>query len=130
MLTERRTLYMPRPVTLLLPHFQEQLTPVPDDTEKLWEKISRFDYLIIRIPTSDVDRAPEYDDEINKLYLLIHRLLRQGRLQMLPESEMTILRVVTAAAGQAPASSSANSVSRVSADARLRNDEGNPRPRR
>lgn len=130
MLTERRTLYMPRPVTLLLPHFQEQLTPVPDDTEKLWETISRFDYLIIRIPTSDVDRAPEYDDEINKLYLLIHRLLRQGRLQMLPESEMTILRVVTAAAGQAPASSSANSVSRVSADARLRNDEGNPRPRR
>ena len=101
MLTERRTLYMPRPVTILLPHFQEKLTPVPDSAGELFRELAAFDYIIIRIPTSDVDRAPEYDDELNKLYMHIHQLLREGKLEALPDSEMTILRVVTSAAGNA-----------------------------
>ena len=130
MLAERRTLYMPRPVTILLPHFQEKLTPVPEHAGELWETISKFDYIIVRIPTSDVDRAPEYDGELNKLYLHIHQLLRQGRMQLVSDSEMTILRVVTSAAGKASASRSASSASRHNAEARLRRDEGNPLPRR
>ncbi len=101
MLTERRTLYMPRPVTILMPHFQEKLTPVPDSAGELFRELAAFDYIIIRIPTSDVDRAPEYDDELNKLYMHIHQLLREGKLEVLPDSEMTILRVVTSAAGNA-----------------------------
>ena len=130
MLTERRSLYMPRPVTILMPHFQEKLTPVPEHAGELWETISKFDYIIVRIPTSDVDRAPEEDGELNKLYLHIHQLLRQGRMQLVSDSEMTILRVVTSAAGKASASRSASSASRHNAEARLRRDEGNPLPRR
>ena len=84
-----------------MPHFQEKLTPVPDSAGELFRELAAFDYIIIRIPTSDVDRAPEYDDELNKLYMHIHQLLREGKLEALPDSEMTILRVVTSAAGNA-----------------------------
>ena len=130
MLTERRSLYMPRAVTILMPHFQEKLTPVPDDAQEVFRELAKFDYLIIRIPSSDVDRAPEYDDELNKLYVHIHQLLREGKLETLPDPEITILRVATSAAGNALSSSKASSDSRFKAEAALRNAEGNPRPRR
>lgn len=130
LIAERRTLYMPRPVTILLPHFQEQLTPLPETPEKLFETLKKFDYLVIRIPSSDVDRAPEYDDELNKLYAMLQQLLNQGKLEVLTDSETMILRVVTSAAGTASFNSSASSDSRHRSDARFRRADGKPLPRR
>lgn len=130
LLAERRTLYMPRPATILLPHFQERLTPLPETPEQLFEELKIFDYLVIRIPASDVDRAPEYDGELNRLYTMLQQLLDAGKLAALPDSEMMILRVVTSAAGDASASKAASSSSRVKAEARFRNEDGNPLPRK
>lgn len=130
LIAERRTLYMPRQVTILLPHFQEELTPLPESPAKLFETLKKFDYLVIRIPSSDVDRAPEYDDELNKLYAMLQQLLNQGKLEAQPDSEMMILRVVTSAAGTASFNSSASSVSRHKTDARFRRADGKPLPRR
>lgn len=107
-LNERRTLYMPRDVEIIMPFFQERLTPVPDTPEKLFQELKEFDYLIARIPLMDVDRAPEYDGETGKLYNLIFELCRQGKLSVVPETQNTILRVETSAAGRASDNSSSN----------------------
>lgn len=130
LLTERRTLYMPRKTTLLMPHFQEKFSPVPDDENKLLAEYKKFDYIITRLPVSDVDRAPEYDAELTKLYTLTGKLVNQGKLFPLPGSQMMILRTGPSAAGNAFASNSANSASVESADAVLRKEDGKPRPLR
>lgn len=130
LLTERRTLYMPRKTTLLMPHFQEKLTPVPDDENQLLAEYKKFDYIITRLPVSDVDRAPEYDAELTKLYALTGQLVNQRKLFPLPGSQMIILRTGPSAAGNAFASSSASSASVESADAVLRKAAGKPRPLR
>lgn len=121
---------MPRKTTLLMPHFQEKFSPVPDDENKLLAEYKKFDYIITRLPVSDVDRAPEYDAELTKLYTLTGKLVNQGKLFPLPGSQMMILRTGPSAAGNAFASNSANSASVESADAVLRKEDGKPRPLR
>ena len=96
-LWDRRILYLPDGVTVLTPGFQEKLTPVPETAGELYAVLRDFDYLLIRPPSSDVDKAVEFIPGALQLNGMILELLRQGRLTLhrcTSDGRMSILRIV------------------------------------
>ncbi len=96
-LWERRTLYLPENVTILTPGFQEKLTPVPENCTLLYEVLRDFDYLIIRQPYTDVNKAVEFVPDATRLNELILELLRTGKLEPFrwtSDGQLSILRIV------------------------------------
>ena len=130
-LFELRTLYFARPVTILTPHFQERLTPVPQTPEELLEILREFDYIIVRMPDHDIDRmSPEADAAVDLIWDHLEILQQQEKLLPLPDGQDMILRVAVTAAGDAADNNVSNSDSRVNLDASFLKEAGNPRPRR
>ncbi len=128
-LFEMRTLYFPRPVTILTPYFRR--TPVPSTPEKLWETLSGFDYILVRIPQVGTDRlSAEPDAVTDRLYAHVEKLIRRKKLIPLPDTQDMILRVAVTAAGSAAESRTSSSASRINLDASFLNADGNPRPRK
>ena len=124
-----RTLYFPRPVTILTPYFRR--TPVPSTPEKLWETLSGFDYILVRIPQVGTDRlSAEPDAVTDRLYAHVEKLIRRKKLIPLPDTQDMILRVAVTAAGSAAESRTSSSASRINLDASFLNADGNTRPRK
>ena len=133
-LWERRTLYFPDDVEIIMPGFQERLTPVPPDAEALYAFLLRYDCLMIRPPLADVDKGIEFAPDAVRLNGMIVELLRQGRLAVhrrTSDGRVSILRVVPPlSAGTARSSSRSSSAAEESPEASARREEGNPRPLR
>ncbi len=97
LLWERRTLYLPDNVEIITPGFQEKLTPAPQDPDTLYAFLQNYDYLVIRQPLTDVDKAVENSPDAVKLNELILELLRQGRVEPFrwtSDGQLSILRIV------------------------------------
>lgn len=96
-LWERRTLYMPENVTVIMPGFQEKLTPVPESAGKLLAELKNFDYLLIRPPQKDVDKGIEFIPQAVKLNGFLLELLKSGKLTLhsrTSDGQISILRIV------------------------------------
>jgi hypothetical protein len=97
LLWERRTLYLPDNVEIITPGFQEKLTPAPQDADALYVFLQNYDYLVIRQPLTDVDKAVENSPDAVKLNELILELLRQGKVEPFrwtSDGQLSILRIV------------------------------------
>jgi hypothetical protein len=113
-LWERRTLYLPENVTLIMPCFQEKLTPVPKTPEELYAELKAYDYLIIRPPQKDVDKGIEFVPGALELNNLLLELLKSGRAAIhsrTSDGQISILRIVPETA---PISTRSSSESRSS----------------
>lgn len=96
-LWERRTLYMPENVTVIMPGFQEKLTPVPESADALYAELKDFDFLIVRPPATDVDKAIEFVPEAVKINEFLLELLKRGKLAIhshTSDGQLSILRIV------------------------------------
>jgi hypothetical protein len=96
-LWERRVLYLPENVTVIMPRFQEKLTPVPLKSEELYAVIKEYDYLIIRPPATDVDKGIEFIPEAVKINDMLIELLKMGKLTIFhttSDGQISILRIV------------------------------------
>ncbi|MBR2374484.1 MAG: hypothetical protein IKA87_09680, partial [Lentisphaeria bacterium] len=94
LLFERRGLYVPRKYTIAVPGFEPSLTPVPESPEKLFEKLIAFDYIMIGSTSRDVDLQSANIEDCKKVLEQIRELVECGKLQMMPSSGFTILKVV------------------------------------
>ena len=94
LLLERRGLYCPRPYRLAVPRFEPSLTPVPENAEKLFEKLRPFDYIMVGSTTQDVDLQSANEEECKRILLQLEELLNRGRLQFLPGPGYRILKVI------------------------------------
>lgn len=96
-LWDRRTLYFPDNVRILMPGFQEKLTPVPENSAGLYAVLKDYDYLMIRPPQKDVDKGIEFIPGAVKLNQMLFELLRQGRAEIshrTSDGQISILRIV------------------------------------
>ncbi|MBE6377837.1 MAG: O-antigen ligase family protein [Lentisphaerae bacterium] len=96
-LWERRTLYFPGNVTIIMPRFQEKLTPVPANSAELFAVLKEFDFIIVRPPQKDVDKGIEFVPEAVKINDMLMALLQNGRLQIhstTSDGQISILRIV------------------------------------
>ena len=94
LLLERRGLYCPRPYRLAVPRFEPTLTPVPENAEKLFEKLRAFDYIMVGSTTQDVDLQSANEEECKQILLQLEELLNRGQLQFLPGPGYRILKVI------------------------------------
>jgi hypothetical protein len=104
MLNERRTLYMPRKCTIGEPFFQPLNTPVPESTEKLWENIKGFDYIITSSSGHNPDIQKSTLSAFVKVASLIDTLVKQQHLQLVfadKRGEYLIFRCGESATGSA-----------------------------
>ena len=96
-LWERRVLYLPENVTVIMPRFQEKLTPVPGSSMELYAILKEYDYLIIRPPRTDVDKGIEFIPEAVKINDMLISLLKTGKLTIFhttSDGQISILRIV------------------------------------
>ena len=96
-LWDRRGLYWPENVTLLMPGFQEKLTPVPATADALYEVLKEYDYLMIRPPLADVDKGIEFVPQAVELNSRLFELLGQGKVAVshrTSDGQISILRIV------------------------------------
>ena len=96
-LWERRTLYLPENVTVIMPGAQEKFTPVPADAGELYRKLQEFDALLFRPPLKDVDKAVEFAPGAVEINAMIFELLKNGKLTILStdsNGQILILRIV------------------------------------
>ena len=96
-LWDRRTLYLPGDVKILMPGFQEKLTPVPPDAGSLYAALLEYDYLMVRLPRSDVDKGIEFVPDAVRLNGMMMELLTAGKLAVhrrTSDGKVSILRVV------------------------------------
>jgi len=94
LLLERRGLYCPRFYRLAVPGFEPTLTPVPENAEKLFEKLRAFDYIMVGSTTQDVDLQSANEEECKQILLQLEELLNRGQLQFLPGPGYRILKVI------------------------------------
>ena len=94
LLLERRGLYCPRPYRLAVPRFEPSLTPLPENAEKLFEKLRAFDYIMVGSTTQDVDLQSANEEECKQLLLQLEELSNRGLLQALPGPGYRILKVI------------------------------------
>ena len=94
LLLERRGLYCPRPCRLAVPRFEPSFTPVPENAEKLFEKLRAFDYIVVGSTTQDVDLQSANEEECKQILLQLEELLNRGLLQFLPGPGYRILKVI------------------------------------
>ena len=94
LLLERRGLYCPRSYRLAVPRFEPTLTPVPENAEKLFEKLRAFDYIMVGSTTQDVDLQSANEEECKQILLQLEELLNRGQLQFLPGPGYRILKVI------------------------------------
>jgi len=94
LLLERRGLYCPRSCRLAVPRFEPTLTPVPENAEKLFEKLRAFDYIMVGSTTQDVDLQSANEEECKQLLLQLEELSNRGQLQALPGPGYRILKVI------------------------------------
>lgn len=96
-LWERRTLYFPADVTVIMPRFQEKLTPIPENSTELFKALKEFDFIIVRPPQKDVDKGIEFVPEAVKVNDMLIELLKNGRLKIhstTSDGQISILRTV------------------------------------
>ena len=84
LLFERRSLYIPRRCRLAVPGFEPTLTPVPENPEKLFEKIRSFDYIMVGETTRDVDLQSANEEACREVLFQLEKLWEQGRVRFLP----------------------------------------------
>jgi hypothetical protein len=94
LLMERRGLYCPRRYTIAAPGFEPSLTPVPENAEKLFEKLRSFDYIIVGSTTQDVDLQSVSASMCKQIVLQLNELLEKGKLQQLSCSGYPVLKVI------------------------------------
>jgi hypothetical protein len=95
LLMERRGLYCPRPWTIACPGFEPTLTPVPESSGKLFEKLRTSDYIIVGITTQDVDLQSANTEACKKVFSLLNELLEKGKLKMIFANESyPVLQVI------------------------------------
>ena len=94
LLMERRGLYCPRKYKLAVPGFEPSLTPVPENAEKLFEKLSDFDYIIVGQTTQDVDLQSASAEMCEKVFLQLNQLIEWGKLKKLSDSGYPVLQVI------------------------------------
>jgi hypothetical protein len=94
LLMERRGLYCPRKYALAAPGFEPSLTPVPENAEKLFEKLVPFDYIIVGQTTQDVDLQSVSAEACEKVFSLLKELIETGRLKQLSNHGYPILQVI------------------------------------
>ena len=96
-LWERRILYMPENVTVIMPRFQEKLTPVPANSTELFKALQEFDFIIVRPPQKDVDKGIEFVPEAVEINNMLIELLKMGKLAIhsrTSDGQISILRIV------------------------------------
>ncbi len=94
LLMERRGLYCPRKYALAIPGFEPTLTPVPETSEKLLEKLLLFDYIIVGETTQNVDLQSANIEACQKIFLHLETLIKEGKLKKLPVPGYPILQVI------------------------------------
>ncbi len=95
LLMERRGLYCPRPWTIACPGFEPTLTPVPESSGKLFEKLRTSDYIIVGITTQDVDLQSANTEACQKVFSLLNELIEKGKLKMIFANESyPVLQVI------------------------------------
>ena len=94
LLLERRGLYCPRSYRLAVPGFEPSLTPVPENAEKLFEKLRTFDYVMVGSTTQDVDLQSANEEACKRILLQLEELSNRGQLQFLPGPGYRILKVI------------------------------------
>lgn len=93
LLMERRGLYCPRPWTIACPGFEPSLTPVPETSEKLFEKLLSFDYIIVGATTQDVDLQSANAEACEKVFAQLKELIDRGKVKVLPSPGYLILHI-------------------------------------
>ena len=93
-LMERRGLYSPRPYALAVPGFEPSLTPVPESSEKLFEKLSQFDYIMVGATTQDVDLQSANTEACKKIFEQVKELIGCGRLKVMASPGYPVLQVI------------------------------------
>jgi hypothetical protein len=91
---ERRGLYCPRRYTIAAPGFEPSLTPVPENAEKLFEKLSPFDYIIVGSTTQDVDLQSISAGMCEQIVQQLNELLSRGKLKQLSNAGYPVLKVI------------------------------------
>lgn len=94
LLMERRGLYCPRRYTIAAPGFEPSLTPVPENAEKLFEKLSPFDYIIVGSTTQDVDLQSISAGMCEQIVQQLNELLARGKLKQLSNAGYPVLKVI------------------------------------
>ncbi len=94
LLMERRGLYCPRPYRIACPGFEPSLTPVPETSEKLFEKLRSFDYIIVGNTTQDVDLQSANAEACKKVFEHLKTLIEQGKLKVMPCTGYPVLQVI------------------------------------
>jgi len=94
LLMERRGLYCPRKYALAIPGFEPTLTPVPETSEKLLEKLRQFDYIIVGETTQNVDLQSANTEACKQVFLHLETLIQEGKLQKLSSPGYSVLQVI------------------------------------
>ena len=94
LLMERRGLYSPRPYALAVPGFEPSLTPVPESSEKLFEKFSHFDYIMVGATTQDVDLQSANTEACKQVFEQVKELIDCGKLRPLASPGYPVLQVI------------------------------------
>ena len=94
LLMERRGLYCPRSYRIACPGFEPSLTPVPESSEKLLEKLRSFDYIIVGNTTQDVDLQSANAHECKRVFEQLKELIDRGKLKVMPCSGYPVLQVI------------------------------------
>ena len=94
LLMERRGLYAPRPYAIACPGFEPSLTPVPESSEKLFEKLRSFDYIIVGNTTQDVDLQSANAEDCKKVFLQLKELAEKGKVRMMPCDGYPVLQII------------------------------------
>ena len=105
LLNERRTLYMPRKTVIGEPYFQERNTPVPENTQLLWQNIKMYDYILVSSANKNPDAQESTANELVKLAELVSELKNEGKIQLVfsdKSGEYFIFRCGETATGAAP----------------------------
>jgi len=96
-LWERRTLYLPDNVTVIMPGFQEKFTVLPANAAEFYRQLQDFDCLLVRPPLKDVDKAIEFAPGAVEINAMIFELLKTGKLTIHrtdSSGQIMILRIV------------------------------------
>lgn len=94
LLFERRGLYVPRNYSFAVPGFEPSLTPVTESSEKLFEKLLAFDYIMVGSTTRDVDLQSANIEDCKKVLEQVKELIEFGKLQLMPSPGFAVLKVI------------------------------------
>lgn len=94
LLFERRGLYVPRNYTIAVPGFEPSLTPIPESSEKLFEKLLPYDYIMVGSTTRDVDLQSANMEDCKKVLEQIKELIDSGKLHLMPVPGFPVLKIV------------------------------------